>query len=222
MNCLVTAGPTWEPLDRVRRLTNLSTGRLGIELANALAEAGHRVTLLLGELATCSLPARAAELRRFTTTESLERLLQECSGTRFGAVFHAAAVSDYKPGTAWQIGPSGLRRPITAGKIPTELGPIWVELIPTPKLIASLRRWFPTAWLVGWKYVVDGNPQEAVAEARAQLARYQTDACVLNGPACGEAFAIVEHGGEPLWLADRTALCAELVRRCAGRGAAAV
>jgi len=37
MNCIVTAGPTYEPLDDVRRLTNFSTGRLGTELANFLA-----------------------------------------------------------------------------------------------------------------------------------------------------------------------------------------
>ena len=45
MNCIVTAGPTYEPLDEVRRLTNSSTGRLGSELANYLTARGHRVTL---------------------------------------------------------------------------------------------------------------------------------------------------------------------------------
>ena len=41
MNCVVTAGPTYEPLDEVRRLTNFSTGRLGTELANTLTRHGH-------------------------------------------------------------------------------------------------------------------------------------------------------------------------------------
>jgi phosphopantothenoylcysteine decarboxylase/phosphopantothenate--cysteine ligase len=41
MNCIVTAGPTYEPLDDVRRLTNFSTGRLGTELANFLAARVH-------------------------------------------------------------------------------------------------------------------------------------------------------------------------------------
>lgn len=214
MKCLVTAGPTWEPLDRVRRLTNLSTGRLGAELANALARAGHQVTLLLADLATCSLPLHVAEVRRFTTTESLQRLFEEYSGASYGAVFHAAAVSDYRPVAVWQAEASGRRRPIEAGKIPTDLGPIWIELAPTPKLIASLRDWFPTAWLVGWKYVVDGKREGALAEARAQLARYRTNACVVNGPAYGDGFAVVEPGKEPLCLPDRAALCAELVKRC--------
>ena len=44
MNCIVTAGPTFEKLDQVRRLTNFSTGRLGTELANYLTDQGHTVT----------------------------------------------------------------------------------------------------------------------------------------------------------------------------------
>ena len=52
MNCLVTAGPTYEALDEVRRLTNFSTGRLGSELASFLAGHGHHVTLLIGQQAT--------------------------------------------------------------------------------------------------------------------------------------------------------------------------
>jgi len=52
MRCVVTAGPTFEPLDAVRRLTNFSTGRLGSELANFLAARGHEVALFIGQLAT--------------------------------------------------------------------------------------------------------------------------------------------------------------------------
>ncbi|HYG35630.1 MAG TPA: phosphopantothenoylcysteine decarboxylase, partial [Clostridia bacterium] len=46
MRCIVTAGPTYESLDNVRRLTNFSTGRLGSELVNFLTERGHEVILL--------------------------------------------------------------------------------------------------------------------------------------------------------------------------------
>jgi hypothetical protein len=49
MRCIVTAGPTFEPLDQVRRLTNHSTGRLGSELTHYLAECGHELTLLIGQ-----------------------------------------------------------------------------------------------------------------------------------------------------------------------------
>ena len=48
MKCIVTAGPTYEELDDVRRLTNFSTGTLGTELANYLVDHGHEVELLRG------------------------------------------------------------------------------------------------------------------------------------------------------------------------------
>ena len=59
MNCVITAGPTYEPLDDVRRLTNFSTGRLGTELANFLVAGGHNVTLLTGVQATWPGPREA-------------------------------------------------------------------------------------------------------------------------------------------------------------------
>ena len=49
MQCIVTAGPTFEPLDKVRRLTNFSTGRLGSELANFLAARGHETWAATGK-----------------------------------------------------------------------------------------------------------------------------------------------------------------------------
>ena len=60
LRCIVTAGPTCEPLDDVRRLTNFSTGRLGSRLAAHLASQGHEVVLLRGEAATHSLPVEAS------------------------------------------------------------------------------------------------------------------------------------------------------------------
>ncbi len=71
MNCIVTAGPTYEPLDDVRRLTNFSTGRLGTELANFLAARGHKVALLIGETATYAGQRRAQHVAVFSTTADL-------------------------------------------------------------------------------------------------------------------------------------------------------
>src|ERR1700743_1364862 len=71
MNCLVTAGPTYEPLDDVRRLTNFSPGRLGSDPANRLAEHGHKVTLLLGEQATYRGETSADAVEMFSTTADL-------------------------------------------------------------------------------------------------------------------------------------------------------
>src|SRR5438876_1971686 len=98
MRCIVTAGPTYEPLDKVRRLTNFSTGRLGSELAAFLSLRGHEVTLLLGEMATFRGGSGKGRSEIFTTTANLRERLRAAAGDNVGAVFHAAAVSDFSFG----------------------------------------------------------------------------------------------------------------------------
>ena len=98
MHCIVTAGPTYEPLDNVRRLTNFSTGSLGARLAAFLTDAGHEVTLFIGEMATYRGERRAKTIRPFTTTQDLRDLLKAAAQTQTTAVFHAAAVSDFSFG----------------------------------------------------------------------------------------------------------------------------
>lgn len=180
VHCLVTAGPTIEPIDAVRRLTNLSTGRLGCRLADALARAGHRVTLLLSDTAQHQPRHRAIKIIHFNTTEDLREKIRDASLSNVAAVFHAAAVSDFRVPKKRQ----------TDGKIPTSNGKLTLELETTPKLIRSLRRWFPKAKITGWKYEVDGNRGTALANAAQQIRQNRTDACVINGPAYGEGFGL--------------------------------
>ena len=206
MNCIVTAGPTFEPLDQVRRLTNFSTGRLGIELAGRLADAGHEVTLLLSEQATWPGSVHAQRVERFTTTAGLRELLHSLAAPTIQGVLHVAAVSDFSFGRIWANRPGEPRREIQAGKISTQEGALLAELIPTPKLIAELRPWFPQARIMGWKYEVDGDRASVLAKARAQVVGYQTNACVANGLAYGAGFGLVRGTGECLHLPDHTAL----------------
>lgn len=190
MKCLVTAGPTFEPLDEVRRLTNFSTGRLGSELAAFLSARGHQVTLVRGEQATWTESVNATIIP-FTTTNDLRERLKAAAVETFDAVFHAAAVSDFAFGKVWQRSPAGELIPIKSGKISSRLEDLLAELIPTPKIIAELRDWYPKALLVGWKFEVEGNRESVLAQARAQIAESRTDACVVNGPAYGAGFGLV-------------------------------
>jgi len=191
MNCIVTAGPTYEPLDEVRRLTNFSTGRLGTELANFLAARGHSVALLIGEQATWPGERRAARVEPFTTTADLRARLQAMAAAEVDAVFHAAAVSDFRFGRVWQRAAEGELAEVTARKMPTRTDSLWVELRPTEKIILSLRDWFPHACLVGWKFELDGDRPGAVAKAARQIRESRTNVCVVNGRAYGDGFGIV-------------------------------
>ena len=191
MRCIVTAGPTCEPLDDVRRLTNVSTGRLGSELANFLAARGHQVTLLIGQQAAYRGEQRAHSVETFTTTASLRDRLRALAGKPVDAVFHAAAVSDFAFGKIWLRSPAGELLEIKSRKFATRQGALLAELVPTPKIIAELRGWFPGARLVGWKYEVDGDRAGVVRVAARQLAECLTNACVANGPAYGDGFGLV-------------------------------
>jgi phosphopantothenate---cysteine ligase (CTP) len=197
MQCIVTAGPTFEPLDEVRRLTNFSTGRLGSELANFLTSRGHGTTLLLGQQATYRGDQQASRVLTFSTTADLRAQLQALAGPAVQAVFHAAAVSDFGFGKIWQELPTGERVELSSGKFSTRQGKLLAELVPTPKIIAELRPWYPTARLVGWKYEVVGDRASVVSSAQRQLVECQTDACVANGPAYGRGFGLVTSSGAP-------------------------
>ncbi len=216
MRCIVTAGPTYEPLDRVRRLTNFSTGRSGSSLAGFLAARGHEVTLLLGEHATYRDPGIARLAETFTTTADLRDRLRKRAGDSISAIFHAAAVSDFTFGQIWVRSPEGELKPATAGKISTREGTLLAELLPTPKIIGELRSWFPRAVIVGWKYEVDGDRASVVALAHKQVSECHTDHCVANGPAYGPGFGLVGKGGGCVQLGDEKALFEALVEAMGG------
>lgn len=195
MRCLVTTGPTYEPLDEVRRLTNFSTGTLGTQLADSLAAAGHDVRLFRGQLATTSLPMRRVAVEEFTTTENLSNRLHAHGTQDRVALFHAAAVSDFRFGSAWRQDSSGNLSRIKAGKLSTRDGTLLVELEPTPKILASLRLWYSNALLVGWKYEVDGSRDDAFSRGDQQRRECCTDLTVVNGPAWGQGFGLVDDSG---------------------------
>ena len=192
MNCIVTAGPTFEPLDDVRRLTNFSTGRLGTELANFLTARGHKVILLLGESATWAGERRAQTVTRFSSTGDLQAKLKACSRKKVDTIFHAAAVNDFAFGKMFTRDANGsLKRFTPSKKISTRGGRLLVELVPTPKIIADLRKWYPRTSIIGWKFEADGVRADAIQRARKQITDCATNACVANGPAYGKGFAIV-------------------------------
>ncbi len=125
LRALVTAGPTREPLDPVRFISNRSSGRMGYALAGAAAERGARVTLVSGP--TELPPPRGCEVVRVTTAEEMReavtRRFPECD-----VLIAAAAVADYAPARAE---PTKMKR---------GAGPLTVELRPTADIVAECAR----------------------------------------------------------------------------------
>jgi phosphopantothenoylcysteine synthetase/decarboxylase len=206
MNIIVTCGPSYEPIDEVRRITNFSTGRLGITLANALTDAGHHVFCFKGEQSTDATPVRAHKTIPFTTNDDLAARLQQLIPEHIGAIFHAAALCDFKVAAVQNEG----GEKITSKKFPTRGDHLTLRLAPTSKVLPQLRGWFPNAKIVGWKYEVTGAREEALAKAFEQIALANTDACVLNGAAYGPGFAFCA-ATKPHALSTTTHLAAYLV-----------
>ncbi len=206
MRCIVTAGPTYEPLDEVRRLTNFSTGELGCLLADALAEAGHYVTLLLGKQATYRKANNVKNVIEFATSESLKNLFYELKGENFRAIFHCAAVCDYCFGKTYLRDAEENLSEFKSGKFQTSLGNLLVELVPTEKIISRLRKWYPDALIIGWKYEVDGTKSTVVEAGKKQIAENKTDGCVLNGSAYGVGYGILFKEGDLIHYEDKLSL----------------
>ncbi len=93
---VVSAGPTREPIDPVRFITNRSTGKQGLAVAQAALDAGAEVTLIAGP--ACEQVPYGAKLIRVQTTQEMgEAVLAQAEGA--DALFMVAAVADFKPRT---------------------------------------------------------------------------------------------------------------------------
>jgi phosphopantothenoylcysteine synthetase/decarboxylase len=206
MNCIVTAGPTYESLDEVRRLTNFSTGKLGTELANFLVEQGHHVTLLCGYYSIHRGEQKAQQVQTFTTTTDLRVRLHSFADNGIDAIYHAAAVSDFTFGKIWERSPEGTLTECKSGKVSTRQGTLLAELVPTPKIISGLRDVFRKAKIIGWKYEVEGDRANVIAKGEKQIEENRTNACVVNGKAYGPGFGVVTGAGQCAHFSDMNLL----------------
>jgi len=197
MRVVVTCGPSYEPIDEVRRITNFSSGELGVRLANRLTNAGVEVICLRGEMATFRGDCRASQVIPFSTNDDLlAKLGRVAEAGGVSAVLHAAALGDFK-----------VRREGRERKIASRGGEVTITLVPATKVLPQLRPLFPAAKIVGWKYELDGTHDDALAKGRAQLTDGGTDACVVNGAAYGEGFGFLTRAGELTHVPDKGALC---------------
>jgi len=184
---VITGGPSSEPIDGVRFITNQSTGELAVLVAQQFQKAGHEVELLLGRRSIF----RTSSARFFDTNEDLERLLSEVvNREEVRAVLHAAALADF---AVANIVVEGQRQ--EAAKISSAATSIQLRLVPKAKVIARLRQLFPAAWIIGWKFELDGSPADVVSKGIQQIEKYATNGCIVNGSAFGPGFGYCNSTG---------------------------
>lgn len=193
MEILLIAGPASVALDRARILSNISTGKTGVVLAEILRKHRHHITLWYGTGATYPLPTGLHSSERFQTIHELEKLLAKTELGKFGAILLPAALPDYDLASAHDLAGNKLSR----DKWPGHLEGVRLELKPAPRVLNKIRTWAPQAKVVGWKWEAEGSPAELQEAAREQIEQCRTDGCVLNGPAYGDGYLFLPKVGEP-------------------------
>jgi phosphopantothenoylcysteine synthetase/decarboxylase len=201
MNILVTAGNTQVPIDRVRCITNVFTGRTGTQIALHAYERGHVVTLITSHPQVVRDLSRADPGERFQvlpyrTLEDLQhRMQQYIASGETDVVIHSAAVSDYistgvysaAPDTRfnaeelqWQGKPPTMLDRL-AGKVKSDEPELWIRLVRAPKLIDFVREtWRFRGTLVKFKLEVGVSDERLLEIAERSRRQSHADLMVAN------------------------------------------
>jgi phosphopantothenoylcysteine decarboxylase/phosphopantothenate--cysteine ligase len=199
---LLIAGPTHVPLDEARSITNRSTGKTGLVIAELFHKAGHSVCLWLGEGTTHPLPPSLNQPTQFHTLTDLEGLILKTDLSTFDVILLPAALPDYDLHQA--LGPDN--HPLPRKKWPGSLPKILIELRPSSRVLPTLRSKAPNAKVIGWKWEAGTTLKEAIRAAQQQCLTCKTSASVLNGPAYGTGYLLIPAEGENVPCADARAL----------------
>lgn len=192
---LVTAGPTREPIDQVRFISNGSSGKMGVALAQAcLREGAETVCLITGP--GVYVPSTIKNVRKVTTTgDMLEAVIEELDSGKYDVFISAAAPSDY-----------GVAYP-NEGKINTaKKERMSIELRATPKIIKKAKEKHPEVCVVSFKAAY--GQAELLPRSRESMQNSGSDLVVANDISRGDIgfgsddneVTLVPKEGDPKFL----------------------
>lgn len=180
----VTAGPTREPFDPVRYVSNPSTGATGVALAREAAQRGAQVRLIVGPT-HLDPPAGVETLRVETAQQMFEAVTQHAADCDL--IVATAAVSDWRPERRadQKVKKDGAEE-------------LAVRMVRNPDILAELGKRKGGAFLVGFAAETENHEQNA----REKLARKHLDAIVVNDVSDGRAWGAQRNALTVLWGAD--------------------
>ena len=195
---VVTAGPTFEAIDTVRGITNLSSGKMGYAIAEAAGALGGDVTLISGPTALAP-PASAHFVYVTTAAEMLNAVKAHVAGSDF--FFSVAAVADYTP-----VAPSGR-------KIKKSAEPMEIKLKPTEDILAYVAAIAGGPFCVGFA----AESENLADYAQAKRARKKIPMIVANlvqhtiGKEENEVTIYDDSGAHPLARAPKSRIAYGIV-----------
>ena len=153
MKVLITAGPTYEPIDTVRGITNRSSGKMGYAVAQAALELGAEVALVSGPVAL-DTPQGAHVVNVTSAEEMFEAVKQRAAEADI--FIGVAAVADYRVATP------------SVQKIKKGKGPLTLELVPNPDILAYVASLPRPPFCVGFAAESERLHENATAKRRAK------------------------------------------------------
>ncbi|MEM1981198.1 MAG: bifunctional phosphopantothenoylcysteine decarboxylase/phosphopantothenate--cysteine ligase CoaBC [Candidatus Hadarchaeales archaeon] len=150
----VTAGPTLEPIDKVKMITNLSSGKMGIALARMASLRGAEVTLIYGP--GTESPPEGIRVVRVRTTQEMKEALEKEVEKGVDVVIAAAAAQDLM-----------VERPFERKLRSVET--VELRLVPAPRVADGVKRLRPHLLLVGFKAEHGVSEEELISRAKEKL-----------------------------------------------------
>lgn len=195
---LVTAGPTREPIDPVRFVSNRSSGKMGFAVAQAAAEAGARVTLVAGPVSICT-PAGVERIDVETAAEMHAATLSRAADADI--YIGAAAVSDYRP------------EQVPANKIKKKSDTLGLNMVKCPDVLAAVAALPDGPFTVGFA----AETEKLEEYALEKLKKKQLGMIVANLVGANLGFDRDDNGAIVLWPGGREEISrtskAELARQ---------
>jgi len=165
-NILITAGPTMEPIDTIRVITNQSSGRTGVLLAKEMISAGAKVTLVYGP-GTEAPPKGARVIPVKTIQQMFGAVKKEMKSKRFDIAILSAAPADYTTTPA-------------RSKIKSNKPSLTIKLYRAPKIIDNIKKLQKDIFLVGFKAETNISRQQLIQLARKKMQESNSDMIIAN------------------------------------------
>ena len=165
-NVIITAGPTMEPIDTVRVLTNQSSGKTGVLLAKEMISAGAKVTLVYGP--GIEEPPKGAKVISVKTVQQMfDAVKKQMKVKKFDIAILSAAPADYTTTPA-------------KSKIKSDKAGLTIKLQRAPKIIDNIKKLQKDIFLVGFKAETDITKQKLVELAKKKMIESSSDMIVAN------------------------------------------
>jgi len=198
---VITAGPTYEPIDPVRFIGNRSSGKMGFAVAKAAKEAGAKVTLVTGPV-HLPTPTGVERIDVETAAQMHEQVMEQVSSAD---IFVAcAAVADFSP---QQMADNKIKK--------TQTGNLQLELVPTVDIVAAVAQLSKKPFIVGFA----AETEDVTKYAKAKLSTKKLDMIAANQVGDGLGFAVDNNALDVFWsegshtlpLANKTQLARDLM-----------